>query len=285
MKFSVQDKLALMMTGAPSQRQLAELVGVSHQRIGRWLTIGQTLPDGTPSRVREPRDPALIDAINTAFAIHVETARAQARADKIPFSAEAPVFAHRLPLIDGTPGGRVVVVNTHRITDKLRSIIIATYQQTGKFYGVSVRSTVNLKRYFKQAEKRFASRGHEYVRAKQQWISRDFIKSELKDNAKEIKESDGVYLKPIFTSYTDMNKNFHPQMVIDEINHKLRTRHEPATGERGTNVADQILFQLNSRRDPMGAEIDERQHTRELERKAKYTKARRDSQRAKRTGR
>lgn len=102
------------------------------------------------------------------------------------------------------------------------------------------------------------------MRAKQQWISRDFIKSELKDNAQEIKESDGVYLKPIFTSYTDMNKNFHPQMVIDEINHKLRTRHEPATGEQGTNVADQILFQLNSRRDPMGAEIDERQHTREL---------------------
>ena len=274
-----------MMTGAPSQRALASLTGLSHQRIGRYLTIGQTLPDGTPSRVREPTDPAILEAINVAFGIHMEMSRAQAVADKIPFSKDAPVFAHRLPLIDGTPGGRVVIGKTHWITDKLRAKVIATYQKTGKFYGVSVRSTVNLKRYFKQAEKRYASRGQQYVRAKQQWISRDFMKSELKDNAQEIKENEWSYLKPIFTSYTAMDKGFHPQMVIDEINHKLRTRHEPATGERGTNVADQILLQLNSRRDPLGEVIEEKQHARELERKAKSTKARRDNQRAKRTGR
>lgn len=290
MTFSTQDKLALMMTSAPSQRGLASLIGVSHQRVGRWLTIGQSAPDGTPSTVRPPTDPAILAAIDNAFAIHTQLAREQARADKIPFSKDAPVFAHRLPLIDGTPGGRVVIPNTHRLSDSLRNKVIANGVKTKRYNNVSVRSTVDLKRYFQQAEKRYQSGNHRYQRGKagsKTWANRAPLKEVLQSiqqayKAGEIDEQDTNIRKAIFTPYTSME--FDPAQVLADVNHNLAQRHQPATGEKGTEFADEILLQLKTTTDPMGPTIERSQHATYLIRKAKSAKARRHKQRAKRKG-
>lgn len=253
MALTLQDKLALMMTSAGSQRQLAALVGVSHQRIGRWLTIGQTLPDGTPSRVQAPTDPGILAAVEQAYAMHADVSRAQAKRDRIPFDANAPVFAQRLAHPDGRPGKRVIIEHTHRMRDELRNKVIARAQKTKRYYAVSTRSLVNLKRYHKQADARFATGNIEFTRNKRRVLERKMIAEELKDNAQTIKERDGVYLKPIFTAYTSMDHRFPSELVTGEQDYKLRTRHQAATGEKGTAYADQILFQLDSTTDNQGS--------------------------------
>ncbi|MGV0999687.1 MAG: hypothetical protein ACOYBQ_10205 [Fluviibacter sp.] len=289
MKLSTQDKMALMMTSAESQRSLASLIGVSHQRVGRWLTIGQTLPSGEPSKVREPKDPAIRYAIESAFQIHVQLARDQARAHKIPFDQSAPAFAYRLPLTDGTPGGRVIIPHTHRIRDDLRNRIITNAAKSNRYYGVAVRSTVNLKVYFQQAEKRFAGRGVEYVRDKTSWIRRDFMKREINAHEKAyragiIDEQDTNIRRGMFTPITAIGGFIPPEESLQQLNRALRERHQPATSGEKTAFADEILLQVATQRDPMADDIANAQHEHRLLRKAKQAKARRAKQRAKRKG-
>lgn len=252
---SLADKLALIYTSAESQRNVAALVGISHQKVGRILK------EEYASDSKVLRDPSLIAAIDLAFRIHTDVARAQARRDGLPFDPALPVFYSRLPMkvskmvdqvdrktgemvrvkvpvIDPrtgrqqvAPGDRVAAQNTHWLSDALRNAWIAGKAKTGKFYAASVGSIVDIRVYKKRADAN--QRGPRTERQK--------------ENRRQIVEkmNAGAVNVPMFTKYTDLS--FPASMIARDIDGKLRAKHEPATGGPGTLLANQVLFQLDTR--------------------------------------
>lgn len=137
------------MTSAGSQRRLAALVGVSHQRIGRWLREGQ--PGGVKTI-----PPEFTQAIETAFELHAEVSRDQAAADHLPFNPDLPVFMSRPDMrkIDrktGQPmkGERAIVSEAQYMTPELRNRVIVSQQKSRQFSYVSVASIIDLYKYLK----------------------------------------------------------------------------------------------------------------------------------------
>jgi len=261
---SLADKLALIYTSAGSQRNVAALTGLSHQKVGRILK-GEYAPD---SKILS--DPGLRAAIDVALSIHTDIARAQARADGLPFSADLPVYYARLPfkvtkkveyidrftgevkekrvpVIDPATGkqkvvkgDRIAAQNTHWLSNELRNAWIATTVKTKKFYAASVGSFVNLKKYNAKADARF--RGKERTEKQQRW--REQLKA--REAAQKPGELDSA---PIFTKYVAVGQDgFSPLTAVNNIQDQLRQKHEPATGEPGTFLAQQILLQLDTRR-------------------------------------
>jgi hypothetical protein len=252
---SLADKLALIYTGAGSQRNVAALTGLSHQKVGRILK-GEYAPD---SKVLS--DPGLRAAIDVALDIHTDVARAQARRDKLPFDESLPVFYSRLPMkvskledridrrtgevvrvkvpvIDPAtgrqkvaPGDRVAAQNVHFLSDALRNSWIAGKAKTKKFYAASVGSIVDIRIYKKRADA--AQRGPRTERQR--------------ENRRQIVErvNAGAINVPMFTKYTPLD--FPARMIERDITDKLRTKHEPATGGPGTLLANQVLFQIDTR--------------------------------------
>lgn len=253
---TLADRLALIYTSAGSQRNVAALTGLSHQKVGRILK-GQYAPD---SKVL--KDPGLRAAIDAAFRIHTDVARAQARRDGLPFDAALPVFYSRLPMkvskmIDTVdprtgevvrakvpvidprtgrqqvaPGDRVAAQNVHWLSDDLRNAWIAGKAKTKKFYAASVGSIVDIRIYKKRADA--AQRGPRTDRQR--------------ENRRQIVErvNAGAINVPMFTKYTPLD--FPARMIERDIAEKLRTKHEPATGGPGTLLANQVLFQVDTRR-------------------------------------
>lgn len=252
---TLADKIALIYTSAASQRNVAALVGISHQKVGRILK-GQYAPDSAVFR-----EPGLRAAVDLAFSIHKDIARAQARKDKLPFDENLPVFYSRLPMpvskmvdkldpktgeivrvkvpvIDPVtgrqkvaPGDRVAAQNVHFLSDALRNAWIAGKAKTKKFYAVSVGSIVDIRIYKKRADA--AQRGPRNERQK--------------ENRRQIVEkiNAGAVNVPMFTKYTPTD--FPASMIERDITEKLRTKHEPATGAPGTLLANQVLFQVDTR--------------------------------------
>ena len=252
---SLADRLALIYTSAGSQRNVAALTGLSHQKVGRILK-GEYAPD---SKVL--RDPGLIAAVDVALSIHTDVARAQARRDGLPLDPALPVFYSRLPMkvskmvdkidrqtgelvrvkvpvIDPrtgkqqvAPGDRVAAQNVHFLSDQLRNAWIAGKAKTKRFYAASVGSIVDIRVYKKKRDA--AQRGPRTERQK--------------ENRRQIQErvNAGAINVPMFTKYTPLD--FPASMIARDIDDKLRTRHEPATGTPGTLLANQVLFQIDTR--------------------------------------
>lgn len=221
-----------MMTGAKSQRQLAKHVGVSHQRIGRWLSIGRPDNDGNFSKVKPPVDAEILRAIDNAFAGFTNYAGKQAALDKIPFNLKIPALATRMPFDDGKPGGRVLIKHTAFLSDALRHRVIAHAVTSKKYVGINLRSTVKLRDYLHRRDPTPWRIGQKAE------IHGAKLKAELKS---------GVDLKSVFTptSFTA----FTHASVNRELDYRLRQRHEPAVGGSGTALADQILMQLDIAKD------------------------------------
>lgn len=253
MKFTLAEQIGLIYTSAGSLRNIAALTGVSHQKLGRILR-------GEVSD-RVLNDPGLKAAIGIGFAIHKDVARSQARVDGLPFNGDLPVYYSRLPMkvseivekvnrktgeverkrvpvIDPAtgrqkeiPGDRVGATNVHYLTDRVRNAWIVSTAKTKKFYAASVGSIVNLRTYKKRADA--AQRGPRTIKqqeGKQQIVER--INS-------------GAEIGPMFTKYTELD--FPGRMIIRDIEQKLATRHEPATGDKGTILANQVLLQIDTR--------------------------------------
>jgi hypothetical protein len=261
---SLADKLALIYTSAGSQRNVAALTGISHQKVGRILK-GEYAPE---SKVLS--DPGLRAAIDVALSIHTDIARSQARRDGIPFDASIPVYYARLPfkvfekveyidqltgevkekrvpVIDPKTGkqkidrgDRIAAQNTHWLSNDLRNAWIAATVKTKKFYAASVGSFVNLRRYNARADARF--RGKERTEKQQRW--REQLKA--REAAQKPGELDSA---PLFTKYIAVGQDgFSPLTAVRNIEDQLRQKHEPATGEPGTFLAQQILLQFDTRR-------------------------------------
>lgn len=241
-----------MMTSAGSQRRLADFIGVSHQRVGRWLRIGET-----GGAKHDPRDAEILSAIDQAFNIHTDISREQALEDGLHFDANAPVYAARLwkqkkerivttdgevmyrPMYDakGEPlmhaGDRVSIEHTHWIKDELRRDVLTAAQRSGKYLHASVGSIVKLRVYQNRADARHQNK----PRTELQRLYRQQFRQKLR--AQELNTW-------AFTPYVKTPKNSSSDLITDRIDELLRERHEPATGERGTAFAAQYLFQVNN---------------------------------------
>lgn len=227
MALSIRDKLALIYTSAGSMRSVAALAGISHQKVGRILH------DTYAPNSRALSDPGLLQAVELAFSIHKQVTRDQARADGLPYSAAVPIFVERLRTADGTPGDRVGALHTHWVSDALRNAWFEAMHKTGKYYAASIGSTVNLVIYNRRAEPEFRGRRDALTRYHRATIKRQIEQQTI--NGK------------IYTKYTPLEQSFPVDAVIADMTNKLRQRHEPATGDPGTALADSFLLQIDTR--------------------------------------
>lgn len=260
MKLSLADKVALIYTLAGSQRGVASLIGISHQKVGRILRTGYE--GGYRPESRALSDPGLIVAVNQAFSIHSQVARQQARAHDLPFNAAVPVFYERKPLPDGTPGDRAAAIHTHWLSDRLRDAWIASMQKSGKFYAASLSSVVDLVVYSKRASER------------QRAPYMDENGQTSIDKRIEQQTVRGL----IYTKYTPMDARLPTYGVLADLNSKLMQKHSPAVGAAGTALATSVLLQVDTRKDTHGVPKDSRFRAAHS-RPAKPRKARRNKRR------
>ena len=157
-KFTPQDKLALTMTSAGSQRRLAAALGITHQRLGRMLK-GET---------QVPAE--LMPNINTVFKQHTLLTRQQAAVDKLPFNPDLPVFMeikpyektrvvtrinretgepelHRVGTGEWVKGTRAMAENIQYLNGLLVKSWLTRMHLTNSFYAASVGSVINLADY------------------------------------------------------------------------------------------------------------------------------------------
>lgn len=228
MPLSLQDKLALAMTSAGSMRNLAALVGITHQKLGRWLREETPIP-------REATK-----AINLAFKIHADISKEQARVDGLPFDPFAPVLIQRPTLKDGTPGERVFIDRTQYIAPELRDQIIGTAQQSRRFLQVSIRSNINLYSYI-------GTKTPPGVPLMQMLnrIDRDSLAAPFQ--AREEAQPGSNLPAPLFTKYENISPGTEVRRSRTGWNKKL-SKHSRHVGEKGTALADQILLQLTPQR-------------------------------------
>lgn len=234
-RFPTADKLALMLTSAGSQRALARYLGCSHQQVGRWLQ-GERINPTTGEVSNIPRDPAILANINTAFGQYRKAVHQAARRDGVPYTPEAPALAKRLAFTEGPqkgqPGHRIVIEHTQHMRPDLLQQVFTAQAGTGQYFEVSVRSTVELARYFKQGEDRY--RGKRTGKTGERMLrNRESLKAKL---------AKGVMTSPIWTRRENVLPNVAPDIAFARVTSKIRQKHEPAAGAAGTVLADQIMF-------------------------------------------
>jgi hypothetical protein len=260
-RLSLQDQIALIYTSQGSQRAVARILGISHQKVGRILKTGQEGGYSFGSKALD--DTALKETIGKGFSIHKAIVREQARKDRLPFNPDIPVFYQRLPrtltqevtdpatgeirrepVIDPKtgkprtiPGQRVSAKNIHWMSDALRQAWLAGAQKTGRFAAASLGSMVNLQVYKRRGDKNQMGQGPRNAKQK---TSRKSIVEKI---------SAGNVISPMFSKPIPLD--FSPARVAREFEKVLRQKHEPATGPQlpGTMLANQVIFQVDTRND------------------------------------
>ena len=287
---SLQDRLAVMMTGTVSLRALERETGISHQRLGRWLTIGQNAPDGSPSRVKVPTDKAALDAIDAAFLRFTAASKAYAKSAQLPFDDALPVFARRVTLKDGSLGDRVVIGNTHRLRDDLRSAAIANAHISAKYFAVSVRSIINVFEYpamrhphppMGSIQEKYKAEFDLTKQAAREQLAEDLgVDEDELDDYIDDEVIKPIYPKPVFIPKVSLNPKFSTRSIVSEVNARLRVRHESATGDPGTAFADEIVFQIDPEKDTISKAYLKRKSDEARTRKLARAKERRFEQAA-----
>lgn len=242
MNLTDRDLLALAFTGYASQRAMASDMGITHQKLGRWLRGESPVPADAFTR----------RGIEAVFQSHMRRVKKWTAAQGLPYMG--PVMPDRRPLDKRDDkgrvilGDRVVIHNAHFIRPEVRDAIVGQAHSSGDFMGVTVRSVVDLYSYFKRADGLpDASR-----RTDAQRFSRESLAQKLEPGTNYL----GVWWQPkpstaalelrspIYTKITSLSRARSTASVIAELNAKLRAKHEPATVKPGTQLADEILFQL-----------------------------------------
>jgi hypothetical protein len=236
---SLQDALALLYTGSGSQRAVARSLGISHQKVGRILRIGQD--GGFKSNARVLADPDLIAIVNRALSTHSIAAAAVARSQGLPFDTRYPVLMQRMPFKEphrvGVLGDRVEALHTHWLSNALRDAWMRAIRNSGKYDNVSVGSIVNMLVYTKNTDKQLKGTR----RDESQKSGRKSIQRQIKANVAQ-----GLIQTP-YISIVKGNTPFHDQ--LENLKDKLDEKHAPATGEDmpGTLLATRYLFQIDTR--------------------------------------
>lgn len=226
MKLSSFDKVSLIYTSAGSLRAVSSFTGLSRYMVTKILREGYNPPAASSQ--------AFID---TAFQIHKELTRQQARADDLPFSNSVPIFIQRMPFKDGTPGDRVAALHTHYVPDRLRNLFLSDMQKSGKFVAASVQSIVNLVVYSKRADQNQA-RGKLPPRDAKRNLYHEQIKNQIRQQ---------IVQGAIYTQYTPMARTIPVRYILDDIENKLQAKHDPAIGQPGTARATAVLLQVDTR--------------------------------------
>ena len=247
MRLTSQDKLALTLTSYVSVRALARDLGVSHQKIGRWLREGQR--DESGARIGVVQIPTYAaESINAVFAIHSDLAKQQARIDKLPYNKNAPIFTERKLMRNGNKGERAVADNTQFIRPDLRIETMVSATKSGKYLQASVSSRIDLKRYFKERALDLAmQRGYRTDKYRIKQLSDamldSFIRKEAAQKNRIIDKGEPFHL---FTQYENISaaRSSYPLEAALGIEDKLRKKHEPSTGGPNTALAESFLFQL-----------------------------------------
>lgn len=232
--FTNQEKLALALTSAGSMRNLAALVGISHQKLGRWLREGE---QGGVKSI--PSDSLTNQAINQAFKIHQTFAREQSKVYGIPFDARFPVYATRKPLKTGLLGDRVFVEHTQFIHKDTRTKVIKSLANTERFYAATIESNIDLVAYAEaladDEHKTFSDTRKK--RYKKDELTRDILNSIVATiGAKE-------RYRPLYTRRQSIAPGTNIKDSLDEINRLLREKMEPAS-DFGNGLAKTYVLQL-----------------------------------------
>jgi DNA-binding transcriptional regulator YdaS (Cro superfamily) len=225
MSLSQQEKLALMMTSAGSQRNLASLLGVTHQTLGRWLKSDYVDPagrliverdaSGRRAGVKEiPREASA--AINAAFSFHKQVTREQAKIDRVPYDPNFPIFYERpKSRIDGKPSLRFVAKQTQFIHPQLRRDVITSVAATGKVFAFSVRSMLDLYLYLNKLLARasaFTDNDEDVPQALQQQIIKfdaELRKGGAKRLDKEFSNQEDTYVSGSGKSFPTLRAAFN----------------------------------------------------------------------------
>lgn len=208
-------------------RALAAELGVSHQRIGRWLR-GESL--GAFDK-RSPRfDPFASEGLNIGFKAHARACERIANRHGIPFDPELPVYWHLKPRKDGKLGDRVFAEHTQWIGKEMRMWIFERLRTTGLFAMAQIGSEVDLVLYFDQADERQGRKR----RNRSQEQGRETLRQRLEN---------GETRSKIYTKRQDFGiKSTRDNLFnLEEL---LRIKHEPATGGPGTSLASSYVLQL-----------------------------------------
>jgi len=222
-------------------RKLAAEIGITHQKLGRWLRE----PEGPPHGVKEI-PAAAAKAIGKAFAKHVKTTQERAKADGLPFSKAVPIYRERRLLDTGKLGDRVFSERTQFLTRSLLDRVVAGAHKSRKFAHVSARSVIDIYSYAWEQARIEIAQGRKGIT--QRALAAHIVNAiEGKAEKRLMGE---VHLRPLFTQYTPIFPGSDLRSAVDELNQKLRQKHEPATGAAGTRLADQLLMQLMPQRKP-----------------------------------
>jgi hypothetical protein len=229
---TAQDKLALALTSAGSMRQLAALLGVTHQKVGRWLR------EGGPGGVKKIPDREY-ENIDFAFDLHKQIAKEQAKTDHLPYTADAPVFVYRPRMSkrdpktgEGMQGDRMIVSHTGFLSPDIRERVITSMHRTGQFIAVSVRSMANLYSYL-DIQPRYANT---------QSGRKIFKLSMLQPfRAREIEDPGSNARAPIATKRENISLGADIGVSLEGIRQKLRQKHEPHSAP--FDVGTELIFQ------------------------------------------
>lgn len=217
---STQEKLALMMTGAGSQRKLAAALGISHQKLGRWLREGE---EGGVKKIKLDDDTKA--ALDFTWKIHKEVSRQQAKRDNVPFDERIPVYMTRFTKSDGSPSDIVRAETTQYIRQDVRKAFFASQHKSGRYVAASLRSTVNIRSYK-------GSRAQDpHTRPN----------ASFRQSANNIIHSGGQNI-PLFTQLQNFTARATTSTAIKGIEALARQRHEP----HAVDFADVYSFQLRA---------------------------------------
>lgn len=240
MALDYQTKLALMLTSAGSQRKLAALMGVSHQKVGRWLREGKpAIVDPETGYVIRQAGAVKIpereyDAIDFAFDIHKQLVKDQARGDRIPYNPHIPIFQFRGIKRDGNKSDRVIADNTGFIKDAVRNAFLASMHKTQKFDNVTLRSIVDFHLYAHQFDKE--SKKTKNVRKTKYDRAVDKSYKNFKKIA-DVNQTLPIYTKKTyFGPLSDVNDSMHELLL------KVASKHETTAIE--DKLTDQYLLQM-----------------------------------------
>lgn len=243
MNLSLQDKIALIYSLTGSQRQAAEFIGVSHQKIGRLLRTGQEGGYSPNSKVLQ--DQNLTAAIDSAFEIHKDICKQVAKDHAIPYNPNVPIYYERKPFENGVLGDRVVAEHIHWISDDLKAKFLIGAQKSNKFVNASLGSTVNWIIYRNRAESDF--RRTQQRRAKSQIAAKKAINKKIEQE---------IVTGKVYTGYTPMSSNIPSEYVINDIFTKLDQKHAPAATGANTSLANTLLLQVNTTKNSEGKSRD-----------------------------
>ena len=258
MALSSQEKLALALTSAGSMRKLAAQMGVSHQKVGRWLREGEPLPpdaDGViPTRKDGSRktyglipddDVFVKQGITEVFIAHKRATKKMAKAFGVPYDPELPAMATRKPLRTGQLGDRVFIEHTQFIKKDTRKKIISRLGQTEDYFAITVQSQIDLIAYAdKEAEEEYKTYSKARKRRRSKIELRDDILDALASKIGGHKMIDNrERFRPIHTRRESIAPGSNIKHATDEIERLLREKMEPAS-EFGDGFAKAYILQL-----------------------------------------